>query len=311
MAYKIPDLPSARAYKEETADFWEVQAIRFPEMFVSQRHIVKEIARSLDEKTHDGIESEDDTLDDSFDEILNELATRVKASANRYPFEISKYAIKLKNEDSIHKDLYIFLLLSTRFNMTAEKNQNGEDATELFEELCAIAIKNFFGGNTQSFVFGTAVAGSFKDKVQDLILRIGEGGSYRNPNHTDATPKKDDGIDVVAYKDFTDGKIGKLIAFGQCKTGHSSWKDGKLKLRPSDFCQKWFSTPVVYHPLRLLFICDTMNEGSTFFDDQQGFIVFNRFRIMEHLPEDLDLDLITRVRQWLDGAFNKMTELYE
>lgn len=307
MAYKIPNLPSARAYKEETADFWEVQAIRFPEMPISQRHIVKEVARSLDEKKHDGIESEDDELDDSFGEILDELTNRVKASANKYPFEISKYAIKLKNEDSVYKDLYIFLLLSTRFNMTNEKSQNGVDATLLFEEICAIAIKSYFGKNTQSFVFGTAVAGSFKDKVQDLIIKIGEGGSFRNPNHTDNTQKKDDGIDVVAYKNFSDGQIGKLIAFGQCKTGHSSWKDGKLKLRPSDFCQKWFSAPVVYHPLKLLFICDTMNEGSTFFDDQQGFIVFNRFRIMEYLPKEaLNAALMKQIRLWLKGAFLKI-----
>lgn len=306
MAYKIPELPSAKAYKEETADFWEVQAIRYPEMFVSQRHLVKDIARGLDEKSHDGIESEDDELDESFDEILNEIVNRIRASAGKYPFEISKYSIKLKEEESIYKDLYIFLLLSTRFNMTKEKTQNEIDATLLFEEICAIAIKKYFGENTESFVFGTAAAGPFKDKVQDLILKIGEGGNFRNPNNVETTPKKDDGIDVVAYKNFADGRIGKLIAFGQCKTGDSSWKDGKLKLRPSDFCQKWFSAPVVYLPLRLLFICDTMNEGSTFFDDQQGFIVFNRFRIMEHLPNDLDPSIVARVRQWLEGAFEKI-----
>lgn len=306
MAYKIPGLPSARAYKEETADFWEVQAIRNPEMPISQRNIVKDIARSLDEKSHEGIESEDDELDESFDAVLHELANRVRASNNKYPFEVSKYAIKLKSEECIHKDLYIFLLLSTRFNMANEKRQNGIDATLLFEEICAIAIKDYFGKNTQSFVFGTAVQGTFKDKVQDLIMKIGEGGRFRDLNNARSIPQKDDGVDVVAYKNFADKRIGKLIAFGQCKTGDSSWRDGKLKLVPSDFCRKWFSGDVVYDPLRLLFICDTMNEENNFFSDQYGFIVFNRFRIMEYIPDDIDLNIIVRVRQWLEGALQKI-----
>lgn len=63
MAYKIPGTPSERAYKEETADFWEVQAIRSPSMPIAQRQIVKDIAYQFDEKNHDGIESEDDSLD--------------------------------------------------------------------------------------------------------------------------------------------------------------------------------------------------------------------------------------------------------
>jgi hypothetical protein len=308
MSYKIPNIPSPRAYKEETADFWEVEAIRFPKMPISQRHITKEIACSLDEESHDGIQSEDDELDDSFEAVINELANRVKATNNNYPFEIDRYSLKLKEENSTYKDLYIFMLLSTRFNMTTDKVQNGIDATKLFERLCAIAIKNYFGGNTESFVFGTAVPGSFKDKVQDLIYKIGEGSAYRNPN-TGGNTKNDDGLDIVALKKFSDGRIGKLMAFGQCKTGtRDAWKDSKHKANPEDFCTKWFSTPVVFTPLRLLFICDTMHEdGGTFFDDQHRFLVFNRFRIMEYLlPDSIEAPLLADIRTWLKGAYQKI-----
>jgi hypothetical protein len=62
MAYKIPNLPSAQAYKEETADFWEIQAVRNPGIYVSQTQISKVIARELDELDHDGVNSEDDVL---------------------------------------------------------------------------------------------------------------------------------------------------------------------------------------------------------------------------------------------------------
>ena len=39
MSYKFPGNPSAKAYIEETADFWEIQAIRNPGIYVSSIQI--------------------------------------------------------------------------------------------------------------------------------------------------------------------------------------------------------------------------------------------------------------------------------
>jgi hypothetical protein len=306
MSYQIPEIPSKKAYIEEFADFWEVNALGNPQMPVSQRDIARQIGYSFDELNHDGIESEDDGLEARFDEIQKEHVFREQAIGNKYPFEIKKYALKLKEESSIYKDLYLFLLLATRLNMTAEKNQNGIDGALLFEEICASAIGNYFGDKTESFVFGTAVSGSFKDKIADLIRKIGEGGSYSNPDPVPLTKKKDGGVDIVAYKNFADGRSGKLIAFGQCKTGTSTWRKDKNGLQPQDFCTNWFSEYPVYTPLSLLFICDTMNIAYNFISDQRRYIVFNRFRIMEYLTESLDESIIERVQWWVTGALKKV-----
>lgn len=239
MPYKIPGLPSAEAYKEETADFWEVQAVRNPGMYVSSTHISKIIAKELDEINHEGIESEDDALDKELEDVLLELQSRPKYSSAGYPFDFGKFSVKLNENEGLLKDVYLFLLLCTRFNMTNNKVHDGIDGTLLFEKLCAYVAKEYFGENSTSFVFGTAEAGSFPEKVRNMIIKIGEGDSFKNPNNTPPT-KNDDSVDIVVWKEFADKRIGKLIGFGQCKTGTSSWRDDKHKLKPRDFCARWF-----------------------------------------------------------------------
>ena len=302
MPYKIPALPGVRAHKEEMADFWEVQAIRNPNLFVSSTQISKTISTGLDEIKNDGLEDENDELNRDLDDVLLELQKRPKYCSHGYPFTFSRFSIKLDENESNLKKVYLFLLLCTRFNMKKNKSHGGVDGTLLFERLSAHVAKNYFGSNSQSFVFGTANPGNFETKVRDMISKIGEGNSFKNPNNNPPT-KKDDSIDVVVWKEFSDTRIGKLIAFGQCKTGTRSWRDGKHKLKPRDFCTKWFQEEPVHPPLPLVFICDTMNENRNFYSDQQGYLIFNRFRILEYtVTDNLDESFMRDLNSWLDNA---------
>ena len=55
--------------------------------------------------------------------------------------------------------LYIFLLLTSRADMDAQRSLEGLDPTVLFEQVCADILLNFWGGATAlsgSLVFGTA-----------------------------------------------------------------------------------------------------------------------------------------------------------
>lgn len=301
MAYKIPNLPSVKAYKEEMADFWEIQAIRNPSVSVSNLQISKGLGKELDEINHNGIESEDDLLDNTLEDVLIELQKRQKYTANKYPFNFGKFSLRFIGDKKFNEIVYLFLLLCTRFNMKTNKIQNDIDGTLLFEKLCAFVAKKFFGKNSESFVFGTAEPGNFEAKVNDMISRIGEGDSFKNPNNNPPT-KNDDSVDVVVWKEFADKRIGKLIAFGQCKTGTSSWRDDKFQLDPQRFCSRWFHQEPVHIPIRILFICDTMLENSNFYTDQQGFLVFNRFRILEYVDDTLDVEIINDILSWVEGA---------
>lgn len=306
MPYKIPNLPSAKAYLEEKADFWEVQALVNTGQFYSQMSMGNAISKELDEIKHDGIESEDDKLDDNLSDVFFELTERAKSLKTRYPFEFGKYSIRLIEENSSYKDIYLFLLLCTRFSMNKAENKvrNGVDATLVFEDLCSLVGENYFGQNSKSLVFGTATEGNFESKIKNLIKSIGEGQGYKNPNKNYPT-KNDDGIDVVVWRDFADSRISKLIGFGQCKTG-TSWQDEVKKLNPDHFCENWLYEKPAFPPLRMVFICDTLNVEKNFVTDQRGILMFNRFRIMEYLPNTIPQELLTKIQTWLTHALTKV-----
>jgi len=300
MPYKIPSLPSAKAYKEETADFWEIQAVRNPGNYVSQVEISKIIANELDEINHEGIESEGDLLDDSLDDVFIEMQNRIKFTNDDYPFSFKIYSIKFSEEESLKRNVYLFLLLSTRLNMNTQKLQNNIDGTLLFEKLCANVAFNFFGDNSISYVFGTADPGNFETKVRKMIKNIGEGETFKNPNKNSPT-KKDDSVDIVVWKEFSDKRIGKLIGFGQCKTG-TSWKNEIHRLKPNEFCNNWFHLQPILNPIPIIFICDTLNEDLNFYTSQKGFLVFNRFRILEFVDNNLKKEVLEELNQWIKGA---------
>ncbi|WP_319590695.1 hypothetical protein [uncultured Draconibacterium sp.] len=302
MPYKIPNLPGSQAYIEEKADFWEVQSIVKSGEFISQLNISRALSKEFDEIHHDGIESEEDVLESNLEDVFQQLRDRVNHCSNGYPFEFGRTSIKLGESEanSIKRDIYLYLLLCTRFNMKNHKVFNNVDATLLFEKLCAQVAKNYFGENAESIVFGTAEAGNFENKIKDLISKIGEGESFKNPNNNIPT-KNDDGIDVVVWKEFADRRIGKLIGFAQCKTG-TTWQDQIKKLKPSHFCENWLVEKPAFPPIPIVFICDTLNIEKNFVSDQRGLLLFNRFRIMEYLPENLDEELVLNIRRWLDGA---------
>jgi len=308
MSYKIPNLPSARAYKEETADFWEIQSICNPNLFVSQTQISKIISMELDEINHEGIDSEDDILNEGnenrngLSDVFNELLLRIEFTSDKYPFSFGKYSMKIADWSSLIKDVYLFLLLCTRLNMKTQKVHNTIDGTLLFEKLCAHVAKNYFGDSSQSFVFGTSEPGNFEEKVRDLIKKVGEGKAFQNPNNNEPT-KKDDSVDIVVWKEFSDKRIGKLIGFGQCKTG-THWKDDIHKLSPSDFCGTWFNEQPVLYPIPLVFICDTMNEDFNFYHTQKSYLIFNRFRILEYVNDNIDDQLKQDLSSWLAGALS-------
>ena len=300
MSYKINALPSPKAYNEEKADFWEVEALKNFGDPVSQSTISKILSVGSDELSHEGITSEDDETYMDLDETFNELDLRNKKCAGGYPYELGKFSVKTSASLTDENKVYVFLLLCTRFNMFKDKVQNSLDGTLIFERISALVLREYLGENAKSIVFGTAVSGSFEDKVEDLIEKIGEGVKFKNPNKNPPT-KNDDGIDVVGLLDFFDQEPGKLIAFGQCKTG-TTWRNEIQRLNPQRFCSNWlFEQPILY-PIPVVFLTDVTYSSRNIYTDQKDYLVFNRFRIMQNLPSTLPIDVQQDIITWVDGA---------
>ncbi|WP_116109351.1 hypothetical protein [Lewinella sp. IMCC34191] len=299
-AYKYGTIPSEKAQKEDTADFWEIQALREFGIPVSEIDILKVVAKEFDELNNDGIESQEDFYSDRLNDVFSHLSDRVKYSYNNYPFRFNRSSIEIDQIESSSDYLYVFLLLATRLNMGNDRVHGGVDGTLLFEFICSHAIKQFFGDNAQSFLFGTGAPGNFAAKVTELIHELGEGGAFKNANINPPT-KNDDGIDVVVWKDFADNKEGKLIGFGQCKTG-TTWRDKIHKLKPADFCMNWFKHSPVVQPIAIVFLTDTLYEDQNFITDQRGFLVFNRFRVMEYSITNLPEEVFNDIKSWVDAV---------
>lgn len=79
------------------------------------------------------------------------------------------------------------------------------------------------------------------------------------------------------------------------------------KFKPISFCNNWFRDQPVFNPIAVLFLSDTLNWGRNFITDQRGFLVFNRFRLMEYLPNRLSLNFENKIKAWVEGAVKQIS----
>ncbi|MCY3728363.1 MAG: hypothetical protein OXF97_05120 [Nitrospira sp.] len=298
--FKWPGTPVPSASEPELADYAEL--VCWQKNLMSVTALSKQLGR-LDENDYsDGVPEEDET-----DEVVKgaylEIERRIEACRGGYPFDIARQGNTLRpSQDTENRrhTIYKYLLLATRLNMKSNRVHGGIDGTLLFEKLAAEAAKEYFGARAEKFVFGTA-AGSkkFSGKIDDLCKQMKEG--YRFYNHSDARPNvKDDKLDIVVWKSFTDGLQGKLIAFGQCKTG-TRYKDKLPHLQPSTFCNKWLKTQPVVPPVRMFLIAEALSRVGWYNVACEAGLLFDRCRIVDFC-DDISSDVWKQVTNWTKAA---------
>ena len=89
---------------------------------------------------------------------------------------------------------------------------------------------------------------------------------------------------MVVWKPFSDKRQGKLIGFGQCKTG-THWKNGLYELVPDGFCRKWVRTIPAVKPLRLYFITSLPRGTESYDSCVYAGIFFDRCCILDSAPK--------------------------
>ncbi len=231
---------------------------------------------------------------------MAECNSRSLLCHNRYPFEYNRIELKNKQVEEQYREIYAFLLFVTRFNMNTQKIQNGEDATKVFEEICAVVAKEYFGAHSQSYVFGTAVSGAFDEKVNELIRRLHLDMQFKIPLGS-TKKQKDGGLDIVAWIPFADQKDGQLIAFGQCKTG-DNWENKLTELDPKSFFNSYCTGSPCADVIRLFFVAESFGIYKWAERSNKGGVIFDRTRIMEYLPRQIDSILLQRIKAWNAGA---------
>lgn len=300
MAFKWPGDPSTRAEAHELADFVELVAWRDGRMSTIdlERHLSR-----LDEIDYSRGVQEEDELNPRAAAAFVELERRYDACAGSYPFDIDDngQAVRLEPTRCRSTDaaIYMYLLLATRLDMNAERTHRGVDGTALFEELAAEAARAYLGGRSKSLVFGVAPGPSFAQKVDDLCRRIGEGDGFVDRDGSGPTAK-DGKLDVVAWIPFLDCEPGKLLMFGQCKTG-TNYRDHLPQLVPDAFFGAWCRSPPVVGPTRAFFIAEALPHLRRQGMARLAGILFDRCRIVD-CAKAAGPDTLAKIAAWTAGA---------
>ena len=304
--FKWPGEPSACASEHELADFAELSA--WQSGYMSMTALINFLGR-LDENDYSDGVPEEEERDRLGENAYTEVDRREKACGDGYPFVVNPQGETLKVDKNIkgHRQIiYRYLLLATRLNMKDNRVHAGIDGALLFEDLAAEVARGYLGERAESLVFGTASEfHKFRDKVDTLCKRINEGGNFLNRNE-DQLNAKDGKLDIVAWKRFTDDLAGKLILFGQCKTG-TSYKDDLTHLQPRSFCDKWLQVPLVVTPVRTFFIAEALPQCHWQNISIDAGLLFDRCRIVDFC-HNINADVLKKVTDWTQAAA-KATEL--
>ena len=207
----------------------------------------------------------------------------------------------LREDSGNHKHIiYKYLLLATRLDMNENRQHGGIDGTHLLEELASQAAREYFGSRAESIVFGTASSdGDFPRKVDDLCKRIQEGVRFHN-RRGNRRNIRDGKLDVVAWNPFSDRLSGKLIGFGQCKTG-TNYRDTLTQLQPDTFCTNWLYSPPALSPTRMFFVAEALSRLDWDSVSSEAGLLLDRCRIVDFC-DDINAGVLDKVKRWTEAA---------
>ena len=286
--------------KHELADFAELTC--WQQDSTSATTLSRVLGR-LGENDHSGGVLEEEETDTRVEEAYVEIERRQEACRDGYPFVIGEWGHTLRAIQDADKPghvIYKYLLLATRLNMSNDRCHAGIDGTLLFERLSAEVARKYFGARSESLVFGTAAGDpGFKEKVDNLCCRLEEGGGFTS-GHSGRTNVRDGKLDVVVWKPFTDRLPGKLIGFGQCKTG-THYRDSTTLLQPGAFRDKWLRSALVVPPVRMFFISEALTPDERYEVSIDAGLLFDRCRIIDFC-DGVDTEVMAKVREWTAAA---------
>lgn len=226
-------------------------------------------------------------------EILNHR-TNISKQTRSYPFKVSDEGLSLRT--SWNESPYVFQLLVSQGRKRSLPD--GTSCYTLFEELSAAAAGSYLGVSQTAVVFGAPrrdLPSGFRDAVNELVKRIGEGNGCAN--RPDVGNSKDDGLDIVAWKEFPDKRPSKLILFGQCATG-KNWKRKIGELDAGKWCKRNLTQSLAVDPIRAFFVARDLSTGDA---AEAGLnqILLDRCRIAALTSNKLSSRLNSRLHEWI------------
>ncbi len=274
--------------------------------------------------------------------VLEVIRIREQACAGGYPFVVvNQEGFRISRceepaKSSASQCAYFFMLLATRMDMGknrsahlqgsrwrieaksggAHNKEDWLDGAELFEKLCCLAIKGYLGQRCGTHHFGAGPDGAkmkLQEKFKEVEATFGDEIQVK-AEHEIEQVHGDGGLDLIAWVSFAENSLvdvgqkrnGKMLIFGQCKTGTSYDLDAARRLDPTgiveDFLKQAFaisSTNIV----RVFLIADRpdLNKSKKF--NRAGGLLFDRCRITDCLETaPTDPDLMPQILNWTSAA---------
>jgi hypothetical protein len=237
--------------------------------------------------------------------VARELRDRIKAAGGAYPFALQHTTLQFTGSTAASAP-YLFCLFVSSFPWFSEggiKKEEKDRARRLFEQLACVAAQNYVGG--ESLHFGSprvSLPSAFNEAVDELCRRIGEGNGYKPQP---SLSRKDDGLDVVAWKHFRDGRAGKLILLGQCATG-GDWESKLRDLTADAFCKDWMTEPPTSRLLSAFFIPHRVPDAEWRYVSNRAGIVFDRCRIAHSSGKLPRAKPFIELRKWVADVVKKV-----
>lgn len=316
------DPPTVTASQERHADWLELRALQAKRRGVSIREYIRDLgiggtSDGLDDDLRSSFDSDDDQIcEQKAEDAFAEIDDRANACGGTYPLEIIDENV-LQVRPGSEKWAYSFMALLSRLGKDAgPPDLNG---ARLFEDLCAKAIETYLGrgprgpsrerasvASVRARVFGfprRVLPAAFVDALDQLCAELGEGSGHRaRPN---LPRKKDDKLDIVAWRAFGDCRPGKLIVFGQCATGQK-WREKISELpQPHKWCQNWMRELPAVDPVRAFFVPHRVEFNEWIETCLYGGLLFDRCRIAA-LTIGIDRRLAADLNKWNKYALSEL-----
>ena len=265
-------------------------------------------------------------------DVAEELDWRQRMLGPLYPFQLENSATNWRlarapgsSDESVRagRSCYLFCLLISALRDSLIQEGPNQDLTKQaerdFEQVARTAGAGTFGGNAIAFGWPREDRTSFRDALEEVGSKLGWTPRHDNPLWS-AGREKDGGVDVVAWRDFSDCRPGRLLLLGQAASGRG-WE--RKVPEPSVFLN-WFTEfrpknylPAVFTPFPQHHDCggrrdhnfEDVARAEAWKREQSLGLVLDRLRIVEmaaaHMARRPSRDTtptIRRLDEWVRRA---------
>ena len=204
------------------------------------------------------------------EQVISDIWRELKIRQNLYksaPFLIDKLAIESKgNIDS--EVTYLACLLIALYG----PSNSNKNIAKLFERLSCLAIQQYLCG--KGIVFGWPVVPGEEVSIRERIIKV---ASMLNERYVESPREtyKDRGVDVIAWKPFSESRTSQVIILLQCASG-KDWRNKTTDLPINAWEQyiHWSNNPTKAFAVPCVIPSRDWHEVS-----KEGGILFDRIRI--------------------------------